>query len=85
MYKERIKVFYNKVSNGIADGYSDFNSRCFTNKNGYLYSFTGLRGDAKKLYQDIVKRKEKRVQLVRADTWEQQKQYADDADYVILA
>ena len=26
---------------------------------GYLYSFTGLRGDAKKLYQDIVKQKEK--------------------------
>lgn len=27
--------------------------------NGYLYSFTGLRGDAKKLYQDVVKQREK--------------------------
>lgn len=85
VYKERVKVFYNRVSAGVADGYSDYNPKCFTNKNGYLYSFTGLRGDAKRLYQDIVKRKEKRVRLVRADTWELQQQYADEADYVILA
>jgi hypothetical protein len=33
----------------------------FSNKNGYLYSFTGLRGDAKTLYKQIKEGKEKRV------------------------
>jgi hypothetical protein len=33
----------------------------FSNKNGFLYSFSGLRGDARILYKDIKKGKEKRV------------------------
>jgi hypothetical protein len=40
----------------------------FSNKNGYLYSFTGLRGDAKRLYKSIQKGEEKRVELVKAET-----------------
>jgi hypothetical protein len=85
LYKDNIKVFYSQVRNAIADGYTDFKSHCFKNKNGYLYSFTGLRGDSKRLYHDIVNEKEKRVRLVQAETWAEQQKYIDSADYVILA
>ena len=54
LYRDKIKVFYNRVSAAVADGYNEYKSSTFTNKNGYLYSFTGLRGDAKKLYKSIV-------------------------------
>jgi hypothetical protein len=37
----------------------------FSNKNGYLYSFTGLRGDAKTLYKAIKEGREKRVKLIK--------------------
>jgi hypothetical protein len=78
-------VFYRQVKHAVEDGYDDFKSYCFRNKAGYLYSFTGLRGDAKRLYQSIVKGKEDRVRLIQADTWEKQQKYVDAADYVILA
>lgn len=85
LYKERIKIFYGKVSKAVEDGYTDYKPHCFKNKNGYLYSFTGLRGDARKLYKDIIDQNEKRVKLVKADTWDAQQKYIDSADYVILA
>ena len=49
------------MKNALFDGYTDFRSVCYSNKDGYLYSFTGLRGDAKKLYKRVVKKEEKRV------------------------
>jgi hypothetical protein len=58
LYRDRIKVFYSQVKNAEFDGYTDFKSLNFSNKNGYLYSFTGLRGDAKKLYKSIMKKNE---------------------------
>jgi len=61
LYRDRIKVFYSQVKNAEFDGYTDFKALNFSNKNGYLYSFTGLRGDAKKLYKSIMKGDEKRV------------------------
>lgn len=54
-------MFYSQVKNAEFDGYTDFKALNFSNKNGYLYSFTGLRGDAKKLYKSIIKGDEKRV------------------------
>ena len=83
LYRDRIKVFYSKVSYAIADGYTDYKSQCFRNKNGYLYSFTGLRGDARKLYKNISSHKE--IKISRAETWAEQQKYIDAADYVILA
>jgi len=59
-------VFYNKVQQAMNDGYTEFKQLNFSNKNGYLYSFTGLRGDAKRLYHNIKSDREKRVQLIRA-------------------
>ena len=85
LYKDRIKVFYSQVKHAISDGYKEYKPYCFKNKNGYLYSFTGLRGDAKRLYQDISKGTEKRVKLVQCEDYETQAKYIAGADYVILA
>ena len=68
IYRDRIKVFYSWVKDAEYDGYTDFKQHSYSNKNGFLYSFTGLRGDAKRLYKKIVKGEEKRVQLVKAET-----------------
>lgn len=59
-------MFYNKVSDAEMDGYNEFAEDKFSNKSGYLYSFTGLRGDAKDLYLRIMKGEEKRVKLIQA-------------------
>jgi hypothetical protein len=37
------------------DGYNEFETEKFSKKDGYLYSFTGLRGDAKELYLRIMR------------------------------
>ena len=71
LYRDKIKVFYSKVQTAELDGYTDFKQLCFSNKNGYLYSFTGLRGDARKLYKQVAKGQEKRIQLVKAVTPEE--------------
>ena len=54
-------------------------------KDGCLYSFTGLRGDAKQLYFDIYEGREKRVVLVRAPTVLEQRKIVADADMVVWA
>jgi lysine/ornithine N-monooxygenase len=57
----------------------------FTNKNGYLYSFTGLRGDAKALYKKIKEGTERRVELVKCPSVKLQQRYVNEADLVIWA
>jgi hypothetical protein len=64
LYRDHIRVFYNRVADAEFDGYNEFESEKFSNKNGYLYSFTGLRGDAKELYLKINRGIEKRVKLI---------------------
>ena len=64
-------MFYNKVANAAQDGYKEYSDVNFSRQNGYLYSFTGLRGDAKRLYTSIRKGEEKRVKLVKAETVEE--------------
>ena len=72
LYRDRVKVFYSKVRLALADGYTDFDRRVYSKMDGYLYSFTGLRGDAKSLYKKVVAGTERRVKLVQAPTWEDQ-------------
>lgn len=55
------------------------------NKDGYIYSFTGLRGDAKQLYDDVKSGREKRVTFIKAVTPELQKSHVEKADIVIWA
>ena len=50
-----------------------------------LYSFTGLRGDAKELYRKVIRGEEKRVQFIKAVTVEEQTPFIKDADLVIWA
>jgi hypothetical protein len=85
LYRDEIKVFYYKVQDALKDGYTSFDQEAFKNDNGYLYSFTGLRGDAKELYRSIAHGREKRVRLVKAQTIEEQTSYIKDADLVIWA
>lgn len=54
------------MSDAEFDGYTEFEKERFCNKDGYLYSFTGLRGDAKDLYLRIQKGLENRVKLIQA-------------------
>lgn len=67
------------------DNYHEFNEHLFSNKNGFVYSYTGLRGDAKILYRKVVRGEEKRVKLVKVPTPEEQTKYIDEADLVIWA
>ena len=85
MYRDKIKVFYNRVETAVQDGYKDFKDHQFTNKNGFLYSFTGLRGDAKRMYKKIVKGEENRVKLVKAPTIDDQAEHLEKADLIIWA
>lgn len=70
-------MFYPQVSQAKKDGYSEYKDNLFKKDKGYLYSFTGLRGDAKRLYKDIKEGKEKRVELVKAKTWDDQRKYVE--------
>jgi hypothetical protein len=68
LYRDQIKVFYSRVKFAQEDGYTDYKQTVFSNKNGFLYSFTGLRGDARNLYKKIKAGNEKRVQLLKCPT-----------------
>ena len=49
LYRDRLKVFFKSAKEAIDAGYTDFDvdERATKKKDGYVYSFTGLRGDAK--------------------------------------
>ena len=68
LYRDRIRVFYGTVNQAKNDGYTDFSESIFSNKNGFVYSYTGLRGDAKFLYKQVKRGDEKRVELVKTPT-----------------
>jgi hypothetical protein len=71
IYRDKIKVFYSTVNAARADGYKDYSSRLFSRNDGYLYSFTGLRGNAKALYKRVKAGEEKSIKLVQAQTSEE--------------
>eukprot|EP00356_Strombidium_inclinatum_P015727 CAMPEP_0170496556 /NCGR_PEP_ID=MMETSP0208-20121228/22081_1 /TAXON_ID=197538 /ORGANISM="Strombidium inclinatum, Strain S3" /LENGTH=246 /DNA_ID=CAMNT_0010773141 /DNA_START=1486 /DNA_END=2229 /DNA_ORIENTATION=- len=67
------------------DLYYDFDSHLDLSKGGIVYPFTGIRGDAKELWQRIKNGNEKHIELIRADSAEHQRPYLRDADIVIVA
>ena len=85
LYRDKIRVFYGTVTQAKQAGYTEFSDQIFKNPNGFVYSYTGLRGDAKRLYNSIKKGDEKRVQLVKAATIEEQAKYLEKADLIIMA
>lgn len=40
-------MFYGTVTQAKKAGYKDFSEHVFSKPNGFVYSYTGLRGDAK--------------------------------------
>ena len=68
LYRDRIRVFYSTVKIAKADGYTQFSDQVFSNPNGFVYSYTGLRGDAKRLYYRVTQGTEKRVSVIKAST-----------------
>jgi len=85
LHRGPIKVFYSTVQTAINDGYTEFKPQFFRNKKGYLYSFSGLRGDARRLYYNMRTGTEKRVQLVKCESEADQLKHVQEADLVIWA
>ena len=83
MYRDKIRVFYSTVNQAKAAGYKDYNSKLFSRNEGYLYSYTGIRGNAKALYKRVMSGQEKRIKLVKAETPKDQEKHVDSADLVI--
>lgn len=61
IYRSPIRVFYENVCAAKKDGYHDFDKDLFPKESSILHGYTGLRGDAKSLYKQIVTGKEKRI------------------------
>ena len=68
LYRDRIKVFYDSVKEAHKDDYLGYEKELFPKAHGLLYGYTGLRGDAKNMYRDIMRGDEKRVELIKAPT-----------------
>jgi hypothetical protein len=83
LYRDKIKVFYPTVNQAKADGYTEFDPKLFSRKDGYLYSYTGLRGNAKALYKRVKSGGERRIKLVHAPSALEQSKHVDAADLVI--
>ena len=75
MYRKQIRVYYHSEEEAHQDGYSDFEKTKAVNKSGNVFPFIGIRGDAKELYRSIVRGREKRVRLLKTDTWDSQKNF----------
>ena len=70
-------MFYSTVAQGKADGYTEYDPKIFSRKDGYLYSYTGLRGNAKNLYKKVKNGSEKRIKLIQAPTSQDQAKYVE--------
>lgn len=78
-----IRVFFKDSQEARNFNYTDYDTE--REKDGYIYAFTGLRGDAKQLYREIKEGKETRVSLIKAETPENQYKFVQKADLVIWA
>lgn len=85
LYHDHIKVYYHSERDALNDGYNVYDSSKAVNKNGNVYPFIGIRGDAKELYRRIITGKEKRVKLIKTTSFNDQKNYIMKASSVIWA
>jgi lysine/ornithine N-monooxygenase len=85
LYKDLIKVYYHSEKDALNDGYNTYDPKKACNKNGNIYPFIGIRGDAKEIYRQIKQGKEKRVKLIKCDSWEKQKKHIENDNIVIWA
>jgi lysine/ornithine N-monooxygenase len=84
LYKDHIKVHYSSEQDAINDNYTVYEKKNAVNKNGNVYPFIGLRGDAKELYRNVTKGLEKRIKLVKTETWEDQKKIILQEECVVI-
>jgi len=84
LYRDQIRVFYTNEESAKSDNYNKY-SKTDMNRKGNIFPFIGLRADAKKLYQDIIKGKEKRIKLIKTKTFNDQLKFISDCDAVIWA
>jgi hypothetical protein len=85
LYRDHIRVYYPSEEDALQDNYNLYNPKEALNKQGKVYPFVGIRGDAKELYIKIIKNDEKRVNLVRTQNNSEQAEYIKLADVVIWA
>lgn len=85
LFREHIRVYYPSEQDALDDNYTVYNKKEAINKQGKIYPFIGIRGDAKELYRKIIKGEEKRITFLKTSSNEEQKRYIQDSDYVIWA
>lgn len=85
LYRDHIRVFYPSEKEAFEDNYSEYDKKEAFNKQGKIYPFIGIRGDAKELYKTIITGEEKRIHLIKTSTNEEQRRLIQEADYVIWA
>ena len=94
VYRDRIRVFFKNEKDASTAQYAQTRNKSpekvdndisAKKKGGCLYSFSGLRGDAKRLYLDVAEGTEKRVALVKAPTVPEQREVIEGADLVVWA
>jgi len=83
LYRNKVKVYFSSVKEAKKHNYTSYNPRVYHKPEGFIYGYTGLRGDAKDLYMALDK--EKRVELIQSETIEDQGKYIEKADLVIWA
>jgi len=57
LFRDKIRVYYKTIKKAEDDNYFNYDTDGVSNK-GAVYAFTGLRGDAKKLWKQIVLQQE---------------------------
>jgi len=67
VHRSKIRLYYNSAAEAKRDGYTEIDDGS-TSSSGRINPFSGLRGDAKALYREILKGSEKRVQLIKIAT-----------------
>ena len=78
-------MFFKTSADAQKAHYHDYEKEKYRQKDGYVYSFTGLRGDAKNLYLRVKSGAEKRVKFVKAPTPAAQRKHVEKADLVVWA
>ena len=85
VYRDIIKVFYSSEKEAEEDGYIAYKGKKSKNKKGAVWPFVGLRGDAKELYRQVIKRKEKRINLIKSSDIDQIEELCKNSNVVIWA
>jgi hypothetical protein len=66
IYREKIRVFFDNAQEAKDWNYTDYDTG--RKADGFIYAFTGLRGDAKQLWRKVQLGEEPRLKLVQAAT-----------------